>query len=297
MDHRRTLAALLIGFAAMAAAPAGDVPLREARWIAADQRVAALIRPLAACQRPAADTATQRLVDLGELAFRTPLLLGGQAARAGLSCNSCHVNGRDNPGFSFPGVSGAPGTADVTTSILSSHRGDGQFNPKRIPDLALDPPIVAVDADDRALKRFIRGLIVEEFDGPEPSPDTLVGLAEFVRHQGTTDCARRAPVLATSSDETLLIRKALAIAASDEHRTSLGLMAARAALGRLHERYVGLAREQAAIVGFDEKLAARQRGTSSEVDLEKALNQLSAMLARAETRSLYNSRRLAKALK
>ncbi|MGF7473737.1 hypothetical protein WFJ45_23635, partial [Salmonella enterica subsp. enterica serovar Minnesota] len=70
---------------------------------------------------------------IGRAAFNSPLLLGGQAARAGLSCASCHRNGRGNPDFHFPGISGAPGTADVTASLLSSHRGDGQFNPKPIP--------------------------------------------------------------------------------------------------------------------------------------------------------------------
>src|SRR5687768_90851 len=71
---------------------------------------------------------------------------------------------RGNPDFLFPGLSGAVGTADVTSSIMSSHRGDGTINPKPIPDLAGPPAerIVSRAAESRALESFIRGLIVEE---------------------------------------------------------------------------------------------------------------------------------------
>ena len=115
----------------------------------------------------------------GQIAFHTPTLLGGQAAKAGISCASCHVNGRDNPHFSFPGVSGAPGTADVTHSFFSSHRGDGQFNPVLIPDLA-KPGKISRDREGE-LEQFMRGLIVEEFDGAEPDHAVLDTLAVYVR--------------------------------------------------------------------------------------------------------------------
>ena len=65
----------------------------------------------------------------GEALFHTPSLLGGQAAKAGISCASCHVNGQGNPHFQFPGISGQPGTADATHNFFSSHRGDDKFNP------------------------------------------------------------------------------------------------------------------------------------------------------------------------
>lgn len=295
MDCRRALAALLIGFGAIGATPSGELPLREAKWIAADQRLVLLTRPAPMCSRAAASPVVERQVELGELAFRTPLLLGGQAARAGLSCNSCHINGRSNPGFVFPGVSGAPGTADVTTSILSSHRGDGQFNPKRIPDLALDPPTVVTDGDDRALKAFIRGLIVEEFDGPEPTPATLAALAAFVRHQGKTDCQTRDASVASARAELALIAKALAIAEGDPGARALSLAAARAALGRLYERFPGkrFAREQAEILAMDESIRLAGQSATPLPDIMP----LASLLQRAESRSLYNPRKLAKALK
>ena len=122
-----------------------------------------------------ADPAERARIEVGRAAFRTPLLLGGQAARLGLSCESCHANGRGNPAFRFPGLSGAPGTADVTAPLMSARRGDEVFDPRPIPDLAA-PGKVARVRGDPALGAFVRGLIVEEFDGREPPPAVLDGL-------------------------------------------------------------------------------------------------------------------------
>lgn len=157
------------------------LPLSEARWLPPERLYDALSRQPRECLRPAADEAEKQAVLIGRTAFSAPLLLGGQAARAGLSCSSCHRRGRGNPDFTFPGLSGAAGTADVTSSVLSSHRGDGTHNPKPIPDLADSPRLAAHDRESRALETFIRGLIVEEFDGPQPTPAVLRGLAEYVR--------------------------------------------------------------------------------------------------------------------
>ena len=42
-------------------------------------------------------------------------------------------------------------------------------------------------ADD-ALKPFIRGLVVEEFDGPEPTPAVMAGLVAYVRALDPAAC-------------------------------------------------------------------------------------------------------------
>jgi hypothetical protein len=99
---------LLIG----AATPA-DLPLRDARWLAAPDLAADLTHQPAECRSPSLDAGLRRSEEIGRIAFRAPLLLGGQAARAGLSCATCHRNGRTNPHFHFPGLSGDAGTADV----------------------------------------------------------------------------------------------------------------------------------------------------------------------------------------
>ena len=95
----------------------------------------------------------------------------------------CHRDGRTNPDFQFPGVSGAAGTADVTDSLFSSHRGDGLDNPKPIPDLSAPKEKLKIDQAplSRALETFIHGLVTQEFDGPEPTPAVLEGLADYVR--------------------------------------------------------------------------------------------------------------------
>ena len=157
--------------------------MRAARWLPPERQAHRLAYEPTECLAPAADARALRRIAIGRAAFRTPLLLGGQAARAGLSCDSCHRNGRGNPDFRFPGLSGAPGTADVTSSLMSSHRGDGRSNPTLIPDLSGPAHALKVSRDPsaRALEAFIRGLIVEEFDGPEPTAMTLDGLAGYVR--------------------------------------------------------------------------------------------------------------------
>src|SRR6185369_16706175 len=99
-----------------------------------------------------------------------------------------------NPDFLFPGVSGAPGTADVTSSLFSTHRGNGTDDPRPIPDLSgpKDRLKVAQAPAEARLEPFIRGLITEEFDGPEPTPAVLDGLAAYVRALNPVACPARA---------------------------------------------------------------------------------------------------------
>jgi len=125
MDQGRSLAAILIGAAFLLAADTpAQLPIREVRWLAPGVPVENVNLLPPECFRVPGDPKARRSTEIGRLSFRAPLLLGGQAARVGLSCSSCHRNGRGNPDFHFPGISGAPGTADVTASLLSSHRGE-----------------------------------------------------------------------------------------------------------------------------------------------------------------------------
>src|SRR5262249_28345066 len=155
-------AAVALAFAGVALAAAPAAPqLRAAHWLSptADLTTALGGEP-GECLSARLTHEQARSVEIGRAAVRPPMLLGGQAARAGLSCASCHRNGRSNPDFQFPGVSGAPGTADVTTSLLSSHRGDGVDNPRPIPDLGASKSALKVSQDpgSGALERFIHGL-------------------------------------------------------------------------------------------------------------------------------------------
>ncbi len=249
MDRSRAvlIAGLAIGLACVialgGAGPSAPLP-SEIRWLApGTDRIEALLFEPASCYSPAREPETRALEQIGRAVFASPSLLGGQAARAGLSCASCHSGGRTNPHFFFPGLSGAPGTADVTTSLLSEKRGDGQANPIPIPDLAAARSALKISReDDAALQAFIRGLIVEEFAGPEPAPRVLQGLAAYVRAITPQACPAQSRQALTPAGaiETVLdsVRAADAALAEKESAVAISLLAAaRAGLGRLSERF------------------------------------------------------------
>ncbi|HEV2608554.1 MAG TPA: hypothetical protein VGT79_11300 [Xanthomonadaceae bacterium] len=315
MDRRRQAALLLTGAAAAVASivlagAATQSPLRAARWLPVDRQAHALAYEPTECIAPAVDPQLAHRIAIGRAAFRTPLLLGGQAARAGLSCNSCHRDGRGNLDFQFPGLSGAPGTADVTSSLMSSHRGDGIDNPKPIPDLSgpSDKLKVSRDPTDRKLETFIHGLIVEEFDGPEPTAMTLDGLAQYVRALSPRGCPstleQRIRLAEYLSDTRAAMQATqFALDAHDRTTARLTLASARSALGMIDERYPtpALARDRQLLRDADLELAAIQDAVdagNSDVPL-RIVAWLAKMprwvvpLERDEPISLFNTERLA----
>jgi hypothetical protein len=237
------------------------------------------------------------------------LLLGGQAARAGIDCETCHRGGRNNPDFDFPGVSGAPGTADVTTSVLSSHRGDGIDNPKSIPNLSGPKTALKVSQDPAspALESFIDGIVTQEFDGDEPPPTVLRGLAAYVRALSPSACPKPTSEPVTAAGALTDVRRTLqaAIAALDQGdgpSAALVVESARSQLGDIDERYVGpgLAPERAAL----ERAAADLRPAEADARREATLASLTVWLADepgwakavvAARGSLYEPRSLAQA--
>lgn len=265
MDRSSTLAALLIAPLALTGA-AADLPLSEARWVAPGQITVALTRQPVECLAVPADPTTAKQIAIGRAAFRTPMLLGGQAARAGLSCASCHRNGRDNQDFFLTGLSDAPGTADVTSSLMSKLRGDAQFNPKPITDLAASAATQKISRDAKSgdLERFITGQIVEEFDGHAPSPRVLAGLAAYVRAIRPDACppAIDEPVTARALLDDI---EAATDAARDTDAATARLMlsSARWALGRIDERYATPELDAVRV-----KLRAADRGLA---DIQKSL--------------------------
>ena len=315
MDRRRPRSGAL-GFAialAAASALAADSrpPLRAMSWVppGADAVRIFATQPTECLRRPA-DPAAARSMEIGRAAFRTPVLLGGQAARAGLSCESCHRAGRSNPDFQFPGASGAPGTADVTLSLFSSRRGNGVHDPRPIPDLSGPRARLKVASAD--LPAFIRGLIVEEFDGREPPPAVLAGLADYVRALDPAACPARAreavsPHLLLADARRALKSADASLAASDRPTAVLMIAAARARLFLIDERYAGQPAEIARVRAADQALAELQaavreghpdtapqiagdlaRWTAASRDLERAL-------AARQSASLFNPARLKRA--
>jgi hypothetical protein len=310
LDRRRRrtgpLALLTAGLVITATAALAQAapPLKAMLWAPPDadpQRAFATAPP--ECLKTPASLS----VEVGRAAFASPLILGGQAARAGLSCDSCHRAGRDNPDFQFPGVSGPPGTADVTHSLFSTRRGNGVADPKPIPDLG--GPRAALKVPPADLETFIHGLVVEEFDGREPPPAILVGLADYVRAMDPSACqAARAPVTARS----LLAdaRRSVAAAAQtldrgDRAAADSLIAAARARLGLIDERFIGLPKARVQLRDADRRLAqarelARQNPAAARAALEtwlRELPRLETALTTYEAASLFNPKRLETAQK
>lgn len=326
MDRRRrrpALAAALVVLSALTAgaialganalARPGDPPIRAMLWVAkgADAARAIGTTPTECLRRPA-DPAQALSVEIGRAAFRTPVLLGGQAARAGVMCETCHRDGRTNPDFAFPGVSGAPGTADTTDSLFSTHRGDDLFDPKPIPDLSKPKILLKVDQAPAAkkLEPFIHGLVTEEFDGPEPPAAVLAGLAAYVRALDPKACPAQArePVtvalLMTDARRALTAARTTA-AAGDVATAVLMTAAARSRLGLIDERYAAatLAPQRRALRQADGRLAAvqaalraRDPGAPAQIDawLVRSRSLEGALAAKAST-SLFDPARLAAA--
>jgi hypothetical protein len=228
--------AALVCTAALDAAP---LVLRAQAWtLDGPQHAHALTSARAECYTPPADSGARAKAELGRALFRSPALLGGPAARMGLSCNACHVNGRDNAAFYLPELTDRPGAADVTSEWSSKVRGDFTMNPRRIPDL--------VDARGRgvfgeghvlSLEGFVSGVIGDEFQGQTPPREAfedLIAYLDALRSDACPTPTNAALTLAAAADD---VRRAVDAAQRAEPDTrALGLLAAQDAIGRLVER-------------------------------------------------------------
>ena len=123
------------------------------------------------------------MVSLGKLAFRSPLTLGGNALRLGLSCNTCHPAGAVNSGFFFAAVSDRPGNLDVSHWLWNPMGDDGLVNPINIPSLRGIRWTAPYGRDGRfsSLAGFTRNVIVNEFAGLEPASLFLDALVAYQR--------------------------------------------------------------------------------------------------------------------
>ncbi|HEY1561708.1 MAG TPA: hypothetical protein VGF71_12600 [Caulobacteraceae bacterium] len=315
MDRSRRRSGLLILFLAAAfTAPSAAPPLRALRWLAPGADGARLLtsRPVE-CLPPPRSAEEAYFIEVGRAAFRTPMTLGGQAARAGVDCETCHRNGRRNTDFHFPGISGDPGTADVTSFIFSSHRGKPGFKPVAIPDLGGPKTALKVNQSPKSadLEHFIHGLVTEEFEGAEPSPSVLKGLAAYVRALSPNACPVGRIETVTLAGDLSDARRAVhagiqALARKDTATAVAMAAAARSVLGAIAERYgaPGLEADVGALRAADLDLAAviddvRANRTEAQVGLETWLAKsadLERRLRRDEARSYYDRTALAHAI-
>ena len=118
------------------------------------------------------------LLNLGDLLFSSSAIFGGVARQAGISCETCHQQGHNNPRLFVPGLSSRPGTFDTTGALFNAKADNGVFDPVTPPSLRGAKYLAPYGHDGRfaSLRDFMRNVIVNEFAGSEPSAQILDAL-------------------------------------------------------------------------------------------------------------------------
>lgn len=122
------------------------------------------------------------LIALGDMAFDSPEIFGEPARSLGVSCNTCHNKGVTNPALFIPGLSGEKGGVDVSNSFFAGHANNGLFDPLDTPDLRGIRFTAPYGRNGRfgSLREFVRNVIVNEFNGPEPDPMLMDGMIAYM---------------------------------------------------------------------------------------------------------------------
>lgn len=308
---------MVIGVAAVRAD--GPTLFHAQSWLVDDKsaQLEILTQPYAKAPTQFANRQEEIAYQIGEALFRTPIILGGQAAKARISCNSCHLSGGDNEYFLFPNISGAAGTADVSNSFFSSFRGNQNFDPVIIPDLRKKGKIPV--QNEQKLRTFIRGLIVEEFNGNEPSDKTLDFLVIYLQ-KIAEDKQNHNPAIEDRSsnlsvhDPITIIEQSIDNIRysinNDDRETAILLIAAiRHQMGLIYERYQHprLKKTQNETLNLSQKLALtstiirddrnnREQSLNSINDWNKIFQKLRIKLINKEKKSLYSAKELESSL-
>jgi cytochrome c peroxidase len=152
------------------------------QWTPRVEGLAATLKERPATALAPADPATAAQAALGAVLFRSPYVLGPVARRMGLSCDACHSNGAANGAFFLDGLSGRPGTVDLTSAPFGAGADDGKVDPLAIPNLhgvARTAPY-GHDGAIPTLRAFVRHVVVDEFAGDEPSAAVLDALDAYL---------------------------------------------------------------------------------------------------------------------
>ncbi len=122
------------------------------------------------------------LIALGDMAFDSAEIFGEPARSLGMSCNTCHNKGVTNPRLFIPGLSSRKGGMDVSNSFFAGHANNGLYDPLDTPDLRGIRFTAPYGRNGRfaSLREFVRNVIVNEFDGPEPDPMLLDGMVAYM---------------------------------------------------------------------------------------------------------------------
>lgn len=294
---KAAFAALVLAATAASAAPQ---LLRAQAWTA-DGR--ALAHDLTHAPRECVGALSMQ-AEAGRALFRSPGLLGGPAARLGLSCNACHSNGRVNATFFLPELTNRAGAADVTSEWASKVRGDGVMNPRPIPDLAgVSARPTHGRLNDPSLEHFVHSVIEEEFQGPPPSPEAFGDLISYLRALSPR-CDSEVNV--TLSDAANDVRRAVAAAQrADAPTASALLLGAQDAIGRVVERLpeTRFARERTALETLARALGAMRYAANPPAALSNGgagwsarFDAIVAQIAPRERQTYFNEATLREAL-
>lgn len=123
------------------------------------------------------------LVQMGNMAFSSPYILGVRAQQAGLSCSSCHVSGANNPALFIPGLSGKRGTFDTSSSLFNPKADNHVFDPVTIPSLRGVRFLAPYTHEGKfaSLREFTENAIVNEFGGREAPPMILDAILAYMQ--------------------------------------------------------------------------------------------------------------------
>jgi hypothetical protein len=182
---RRALGAALWVLTAWSCVPAAAFPQGGSQTVlpaGTDFAEEALLRPREVFKSEQQGGFKSYLVNLGDLAFNSPDILGGAARQAGMSCGTCHVNGAGNGRLFVPGMSSRRGNFDTTGPLFNPKADNHVFDPVRIPSLRGARYLAPYGHDGRlaSLRDFVRNVIVGEFSGPEPSPAILDAIVAYI---------------------------------------------------------------------------------------------------------------------
>ena len=188
MPRRATIAmaAGLAALVALAAVPASARPIATKEGVlpaGTDLNEEPLDQPNELFFSELAGGRRSYLFNLGDLLFSSPGILGGVARRAGMSCETCHQQGHNNPKLFIPGLSKRPGTFDVSGPLFNPKADNGVFDAVTPPSLRGAKYLAPYAHDGRfpTLREFIRNAIVNEFAGPEPSAQVVDALEAYVK--------------------------------------------------------------------------------------------------------------------
>ena len=128
------------------------------------------------------DESETALIALGDMVFDSAFIFGEPAQSFGLTCNTCHNKSITNPNFVIPGLSARHGGMDVSNSFFAPHANNGVFDPLDIPDLRGIRFTAPYGRNGRfaSLREFVRNVIVNEFNGPEPEPMLLDAIIAYM---------------------------------------------------------------------------------------------------------------------